>query len=59
MNVLVRTRGSRAVRVGAEVDGGSKVLLVTGLLAAAAVLYALKSDVGSQAEWNARYGVKR
>jgi hypothetical protein len=60
MNVLVRTRRSQVTRVGAEADSGSgKIILVTGLLAAAAILFVMKSDVSSQREWNVRYGVKR
>lgn len=61
MNVLVRTRISR-VRVGAEeLASGStgKIILVTGLLAAVAILFAMKSDVSSQREWNVRYGAKQ
>lgn len=60
MNVLARTRRSLSVRVGAEADSGSgKIVLVTGLLAAAAILLVMKSDVSSQREWNVHYGAKR
>jgi len=48
------------VRVGAEADSGSgKIIIVTGLLAAAAVLFVMRTDVSSQREWNVRYGAKR
>jgi len=40
-------------------SGDSSTLILTALMAAAGVVYVLRSDVSSQGEWSKRYGGKR
>jgi len=38
-------------------SSNTKILVVTGILAAGAILYVMKSDVTSQKEYSERYGL--
>jgi len=49
--------GRASVRGGVDEGGSSMVPVIVGIsIALVGIYFALSSDVGSQAEWNARYG---
>jgi hypothetical protein len=54
--IIPRTISAGVEEPPVENKKSSNVILITGIVAAAAMIYVIRSDVSSQKEWTDRYG---